>query len=412
MDMLRPLKLHIDFDGYFASVEEQSDPALHGRPVGVIPMEGAENTCVISANPKAKTFGVKTGTSVKDARRLCPEVRLVPQRPDLYLRTHKAIVEAVDRAVPVDSVYSIDEVSCTADPRDRPEELCSAIKAEVRGRVGEIITCSIGFAPSRLLAKIAADMDKPDGLTVLPHGSLPGRLLELDLKDITGIGKRMLVRMERAGIRDVAGLWDASALRLREIWGGVGGARFWEELHGGEACAPHRESPRSVEHSRVLDPESRAADKAYPIARLLTVKVARRLRRLGLAPARMSLSATLIDGPKYRGRTGMEPSNSDVALLDTLSGLWLEAERHCRRHRILKLRISVDGLAPAEDCIPSLFEDDRKRRRGRALSEAFDRLNARYGKTVVGYGPYAGKSAGYAGAKIAFTRIPDPEDFL
>jgi len=106
----------------------------------------------------------------------------------------------------------------------------------------------------------------------------------------------------------------------------------------------YRESPRSVGHSRVLDPDSRKAEKDYPIARLLTVKVARRLRRLGLAPARMSLSATLIDDPTYCGRMGAQLFNSDIALLDTISGLWQEAERHCRTHRILKLRISVDGL--------------------------------------------------------------------
>ena len=86
----RPERLYVDFDGFFAACEEQADPRLSGRPIGVIPFADAVNSCVIAANARAKRFGVKTGVSIADARRLCPEVVLVPQQPDLYVRTPPA----------------------------------------------------------------------------------------------------------------------------------------------------------------------------------------------------------------------------------------------------------------------------------------------------------------------------------
>ncbi|MCE2452389.1 MAG: hypothetical protein J4F48_06030 [Nitrospinae bacterium] len=87
----KPKRLYIDFDGFFASCEEQADPGLHGRPVGVIPFAGARNSCVIAANAAAKKFGVKTGTPIAQAHRLCPRITFTPQRPDLYVRIHHRI---------------------------------------------------------------------------------------------------------------------------------------------------------------------------------------------------------------------------------------------------------------------------------------------------------------------------------
>ena len=105
----RPERLYVDFNGFFASYEEQADPRLSGCPVGVIPFQDARNSCVITANAKAKRFGVKTGIAIAEARRLCPRIALVPQRPDLYVRTQQRIVVAVLSVLPIDVICSIDE---------------------------------------------------------------------------------------------------------------------------------------------------------------------------------------------------------------------------------------------------------------------------------------------------------------
>ncbi len=173
-----PEQLYIDFDGFFAACEEQADRRLQGWPLGVIPFAGAVNSCVIAANTLAKRAGVTTGMAIADARQRCPGIALVPQQPDLYTRIHHRIVAAVLDVIPIDAVCSIDELAATVAPRDVPAALTHQIKQRLRDAVGDHITCSIGCAPNRWLAKIAADLDKPDGLTVLHPRDLPGRLLK------------------------------------------------------------------------------------------------------------------------------------------------------------------------------------------------------------------------------------------
>ena len=182
-----PEQLYIDFDGFFAACEEQADRRLQGRPLAVIPFAGAVHSCVIAANTLAKRAGVTTGMAIADARRRCPGIALVPQQPDLYTRIHHRIVAAVLDVLPIDAVCSIDEFAATVAPRDIPAALTHQIKQRLRDAVGDRITCSIGYAPNRWLAKIAADLDKPDGLTVLQPRDLPGRLLTLDLEDVPGV---------------------------------------------------------------------------------------------------------------------------------------------------------------------------------------------------------------------------------
>ena len=266
-----PEQLYIDFDGFFAACEEQADRRLQGRPLGVIPFAGAVHSCVIAANTMAKRAGVTTGMAIADARRLCPGIALVPQQPDLYTRIHHRIVAAVLDVLPIDAVCSIDEFAATVAPHDIPAALTHQIKQRLRDAVGGHITCSIGYAPNRWLAKIAADLDKPDGLTVLHPRDLPGRLLTLDLEDVPGVATRMRTRLARWGLTSVEDLWQADPLQLRAAWGSVTGARLWYALHG-YAVAPPRTQRRSVGHGRVLPPGQRQASAARILARQLVVK--------------------------------------------------------------------------------------------------------------------------------------------
>ena len=120
----KPERLYVDFDGFFASCEEQADPRLNGHPVGVIPFRDARNSCVIAANSKAKRCGVKTGIAIAEARRLCPHIALVPQRPDLYVRTQQQVVVAVLSVLPIDVICSIDELAAVLGERDESSSAC------------------------------------------------------------------------------------------------------------------------------------------------------------------------------------------------------------------------------------------------------------------------------------------------
>ena len=406
----RPKRLYIDFDGFFASCEEQADPRLHGRPVGVIPFAGARNSCVIAANAAAKQFGVKTGTPIAEARRLCPRITLAPQRPDHYVRIHHRVVAAVLSVLPVDVVCSIDELAAVLGERDRPEEVAGRIKRRIRRAVGERITCSIGCAPNRWLAKIAADLDKPDGLTVLYPGDLLGPLLDLGLDALPGVGGRMRARLKRGGMATVEDVWNASPGRLRSLWGNVNGARFWYALHG-YAVEPPVTKRGSIGHSRVLPPGERSVQLARPMARQLVVKAARRLRREGLLARRLILSADFFNAPAWAASTIVARANDDLTCLDALSVIWAALAKARGRATLFRIAVSFDRFIPSDEAQLELpFENPDEKRRLARLTAAVDSINGRYARTLVGYGGCA-PPGGYAGAKIAYGRIPRLEDF-
>lgn len=171
-------KLYLDFDSFFASAEQQLNPALRGRPVAVVPLD-SPHTSVIAASREAKPLGIKTGTSVREAREKCPDIVFIEARPDIYVKLHNRILETIERCVPIAAVRSIDEVTCSllASEAHEAGALAERIKRSLRDEFGPVLTCSIGISVNELLAKIAAEMDKPDGFVMLDHADLPGRLL-------------------------------------------------------------------------------------------------------------------------------------------------------------------------------------------------------------------------------------------
>lgn len=404
--------MYIDFDGFFAAVEEQARPRLRGAAIGVIPFEHATATIVIAANARAKAFGVRTGTAVLEARRLCPDIQLVPQSPELYARAHRKLLLEIEAVVPIDVVCSIDELACLLDAGDRenPQDLAQRIKARIAERVGPYITCSIGMAPNRQLAKIASDMDKPNGLTILQPDDLPGRLLDLKLDDIPGVGRRMLARLQDAGIWSVEDLWNTQPKQLRALWGNVNGERFWYALHG-YAVQAEKAARAMFGHGRVLPPDQRSPDEAFAYSRLLTVKAARRMRREGYVARRFGLWLDMKDH-KWSGEARLHESNDDHASMAALSRLWEEARTVLRPlSRIIRVHVAHYDLALEGHRQLDLLEPPTPQsERWRRVSEVIDEVNAKYAATVISQGPWTPPPGGYAGAKIAFSRIPDIED--
>src|SRR6202521_1893305 len=221
----------------------------------------AEPTCAIAASYPAKALGIKTGTLVHEARRLCPDLKLVQANHKLYVEYHHRILKAIDKHIPVEDVMSIDEVACRLDKvQQQPDvarKLGREIKHEIQAQVGECLTSSIGISANKLLAKMASNMQKPDGLVVLPVESLPGAILHLKIRAIPGIGPKMAEHLQRNGITDVATLWKTDGARLPQIWGGVAGAKMHELLHGVD-IASSKTNRSSISHQHVLAPEERS----------------------------------------------------------------------------------------------------------------------------------------------------------
>ena len=404
------LKLYLDLDSFFVSVERSVRPGLGEMPVAVVPGADLRGSAVIAVCARARAAGVSKGMAVDRAKRLCPGIVFLAQRPDRYVRAHHEVVSAVASVLPVEAVYSIDEVVAELAPGDDPWVVGRAVKAAVARLLGPVVTASVGVAPTRWLAKVGASMGKPDGLRVMRGEELPGPLLALELSDLPGIGPRMEVRLAAAGVRTVEGLWGLSRSAMRSVWGGVHGARLWSVLHGVEVC-PIVSERRSLAHGRVLAPERRALASAYPVSRYLVVRVARRLRREGRVAKRLWLDVEFEGGRSFSGSERSGGVEDDRGCLRLHSGLWRALVAKHSGSCVLRMWVSVDCVGAVEAAQADLFADPEASRKARSLSSAVDQLRERYGRSVIGFGRCGDGSDPYVGSKIAYGRIPEVEDF-
>src|ERR1700728_2324448 len=331
--------LFVDLNSYFASVEQEVRPELRGRPVGVVPMM-ADTTVCIAASYEAKAFGVKTGTVVADAKRMCPEIVLVEPRHEIYVDYHHRVVEAVESCVPVTAVCSIDEMACRLIGRERPLmnalDLGLQVKTAIRERVGECLRSSVGLATNRYLAKVASDMEKPDGLVALPLDILPEALHQLTLRDLPGIGPRTEKRLNEKGIRTMDDLLALDREHTGEMWGSVWGERLFHWLAGEDFEMGELEHQKSISHSHVLAPQMRTAEKAWGVAHKLLHKAAMRLRAadlwaggIGLAvgfsvPRQMNAPVSRFGVPTRGWHSDLRLSEcqDNQTLIAALSRLW------------------------------------------------------------------------------------------
>ena len=418
-----PLRwLYLDLNSYFASVEQQLDPALRGRPVAVAAVD-SDSTCAIAASYEAKAFGVRTGTPIWQAKQMCRALVVVPARHIEYVRFHDAVIAEVERHVPVTAVCSIDEVACRLLDNENGiaavTALSARIKAGIAANVGVAITASIGVAPNRFLAKIAADMMKPDGLTILPAGELAARLAALQPGDIPGIGRNMEARLAAAGIVDMPRILALDARQARRVWGSVWGERLHWLLRGHDLPELRTQS-RSIGHSNVLAPERRLPGPARLVTRRLLVKAATRLRRMERRTGALVLTvkgdgADRAARTRWSGEMRMIAAQDNFTLLASLERLWTRMRAEFSAASYRQVAVTLLDLSPVDAVQLGLFDAPGStpavEARRLALSHAIDRANRRFGRDAVTIGHDARGGTRSSGPRIAFTRIPQMAEF-
>lgn len=397
--------LLVDFNSYFASVEQQVEPRLRGKPLGVVPMM-ADTTVCIAASVEAKKFGVKTGTKVGDAKKMCPGIEFVIARHEIYIDFHHRAVATVDSIVPVRAVLSIDEMDCELTGRwSDPAfalETARKVKAALARDIGECLRTSIGIGPNTFIAKTASDMVKPDGLVMIQKSELPDRLFDLPVRALSGVGKQMEKRLHEHAIRTVKDLAARSKDELHAVWGGIGGDIMYDRIRG-EAIAHQDSDTKSISHSSVLGPDRRNDDDAYAVMNRLTQKAAMRLRKAGFHAGRMSIDIKYLDGGHWGKDMRLVDTQDTVAFLHVLEKLW--AERPKKKRTILKVGMAFSDFVSEQDHTGSLFASED---RSKSLYKTLDSLNVRFGKQAV-YFASAHKARDRGGMHIAFNHIPDPK---
>ncbi|MEO6923506.1 MAG: DNA polymerase [Bryocella sp.] len=397
--------IFVDLNSYFASVEQELQPLLRGRPIVVVPVD-ADTTCVIAASYQAKIYGIKTGTAVHDAKLLCPHLILVEARPRLYVEFHHRLIEAIERCVPVQQVMSCDEFACQLMGRERTLlrsiEIAYAIKQEMR-KVGLTLRCSIGLAPNRLLAKIAGEMQKPDGLMVLLRQNLPHSLYSLAVSDIPGIGTRMEERLRTAGITTMKQLCSLPRDRMSSLWGNVWGERLWHWLRGEDFLEPAPKPLQTLSRQHVLSPTCRTPDRARGVALKLLHSTARKMRRHNLWAGGVFLRVGYFDHPAFDAVIRIVPCQDTYTLQEHVLQLWQRAP--CFVPADIAVGLSHLDTEPA----PDLFAIPEPDARSRVVT-ALDAMNARYGLNTVYLGSIH-SVRNEAPTRVPFGAPPPLEEF-
>ncbi len=409
--------LYLDLNSFFASVEQQENPAYRGKPLAVLPSL-TDRTCAIATSYEAKAYGIHTGTKIFDAKKLCSDLICVPARHNLYVDYHHRIFDEIENHIHIDKICSIDEIACRLDKPKTNEitayEFAHHLKSIIREKIGASLTCSIGIAQTPLLAKIAAEMNKPDGLTLFSPKTYTKQLFELDLPDLPGININMKRRLFKARIYTVEQLYNIAPKHARRIWNNVAGERYWYSLHG--YTVPDTQTQKSViGHSRVLAPNLRTPEKAYLITRQLLTKAASRLRRYDLYTKRLSLSVRhpRTYHSKWKTECSFPATDDNFVLLAHLDNMWKNMIQHFTPDTLIKVSISLSDLYRKEHITYDLFEQatPEKHLKTTTLSPLLDALNARYGRGTISIGTTTQTQTGFVGTKIAFSRVPEREEF-
>ncbi len=403
--------LYVDFNSYFASVEQQLRPELRGRPIGVLPVM-AETTCCIAASYEAKAFGIKTGTMVRDARKLCRDIVFVEARPPLYVEYHHKLIEIVESCTHVERVLSIDEMVCLLTGSQQVKEnalkLAAKIKREINKRF-EYIRCSIGIAPNTFLAKTASNMQKPDGCTVIEDDDIPEKLYTLKLRALNGIGKQMEARLNHHNIKTVQQLYALNREQLRAVWGSIEGERYYDKLRGIEPYYV-KNTRSSLGHSHVLPPEQRTIAGAKAVLHRLLQKAAMRMRSYELLTAHLSIKIKLRHSKtrvvsRYYAESGISATDNTLKLSESLENLLGRFASIEAGDEPIAVGVSFSQLSNADDLVDDLFASKPSAAEKR-LNKALDLLNLKYGKNTV-YLAGAHNALKNAPMRIAFNHVPD-----
>jgi DNA polymerase-4 len=397
-----PLRvLYVDMKSYFASVEQQLRPELRGRPVAVVAAK-VDTTCCIAASYEAKRLGIRTGTPVWEAKK-CRSLRIVEARPMEYVRIHHQIKRILESCLPVRGVHSIDEFSCRLFPAEAHPDVAARLAGEMKRAIAreyEWIKCSIGIAPNRLLAKVAADAQKPDGLTIFQEGDLPKALFRFALDDLPGIGPRMLKRLNRKGVLTIEQLYALDEEKMKQIWGGIVGQRWWHWLRGYDVHEPPTRRA-TVGHSHVLPPKLRTEDGARGVLIRMIHKVSARLRRLNYWAGRLEIDLSFAFFESgWNASMALGMCQDTQTMIQAFEALWPLRPKFSAP---MKVAVTLHELSTDRSASLPLFPAERRRLK---LARTMDRLNERFGPDTVYFGAMH-ESRQTAPTRIAFTQIPE-----
>lgn len=382
--------LYIDMDSFYASVEQQLNPELRGRPIGITAVDH-DAGAIVAASYDAKALGIGVGTRIYEAKKLCPGIALVGARHRVYVRMNQKIAKAIDQIAEVERIRSVDEfqirLSAVDHDLERAIAMAKRIKARITAEAGPFIVASVGLGPNHLLAKIAGKLEKPDGLSWLSPDNMPDRLADMPLDKLPGIAKGIHRKLEAAGVRTIPDLYRLDPRHARMIWHSVEGERFVRALQGEDIplTATRR---NSYGNSKVLAPENRNLPNAYYVSRWLVEKAVARLRRDGYLARYFSIQVSCRPNGRWTDGLSTFPSQDTMHFLALHKALWRRFYERTGCRTYLSVGVQLGDIQSLADRVPDLFLPlpQASRTDRETLGKVVDNLNRRFGPDTVSFG--------------------------
>jgi DNA polymerase-4 len=378
--------LHMDMNAFYCSVHAAEQPDIYkGKPTAVAGSVELRKGVVVTSSYEARARGVRTGMTVRQATRVCPELIVIQPDFDLYRKYSRAFLKIAGSYTPLVEAVSIDE--CYLDITGsrqfgEPLDIAEAIRRRVREELS--LPCSIGVAPNKLLAKMASDMRKPDAITVLRRRDVPGLLWDKPCQTLFGIGKKTAEKLTRLNIRTIGELAAADEKWLIERFGVYGG--WMKRAANGIDDAPVepiRDAAKSIGHTTTLPADLTRKEQYRAVLLNLADQTTRRLRRQGMMSSTVQIT---IRDPDMKTIT--RSATLDVPT-DATDEVYKEACRLMDRHwkvgkPVRLLGITLQGLSPkSETPIQLDLFGYEKAPRKEQLNKVMDRLRDKYGESAV-----------------------------
>ncbi len=379
--------LLVDMNAFFAQVEQRHNPILAGKPI-MVSGNPITKAVVAASSYEAKAYGVKSGMSLWEARKLCPKIIPVEGNPDKYLDHCKRIVQICREFTDLVELYSIDEayldITGVQSLFGSPQEIACKLKKRIKEELS--LTCSIGIAPNKLLAKMASGWKKPDGLTIVYPHQIPKIIWHLPVEELFGVGERLKSRLERLGITTIERLAKFPQNILKKMFGTCG-----EILHqfawgiDDTPVAPENSLViKSIGHSYTLPANTDDMNTIKWFIFWLSDRVARRLRKENLAGKTISITVRGEDFSAFsRSKTIFEPTIQSEKISEIAIQLFEENYKKLMHNKKVRLLgVSVSNLFSTENIQLTFFGDLEKTF---TLHKAIDKIKDKYGDDSIKY---------------------------
>ncbi|MFH0732974.1 MAG: DNA polymerase IV [Candidatus Omnitrophota bacterium] len=380
--------MHIDMDAFFASVETRDNPALKGKPVAVA---GAnQRTVIVSPSYEARVFGVKTGMTKSQARSLCPSITFITANTHKYTRACSEIVKILYSFTPDIEVYSIDEffidVTNSLHLFGPAEQTAQMIKDKIKKELK--LPCTVGISYNKLLAKIASDNNKPDGLFEIDSKNKNTVIGKLDVSSIWGIGPSTSKKLYNIGVVTLNDLKSLSMEFLNEKFGMYGLTLYnmargiWDDE---VVTADKQEQAKSIGHSMTFSADANGIEELRGYLLELCKKVAERLRRENLKGKCVSVTV------RYKSFKTFSRQKSTNALIDTTERIYKIATDILKsidlKEPVRLLGVSISRLRQ-DEYKGFLFKEEEKRHK---IDTVLDQITAKFGNTAITLGSLVNK---------------------